>query len=308
MIFGKVSELDYREEILRLKEERDACIVAHLYQRGEIQDIADRVGDSFDLARYCASTDKKVIVFCGVHFMAEGAKILSPEKTVLLPAIDAGCPMADMADVEGLRKLKERYPEAAVVSYVNTSAAIKAESDICCTSSTAVKIVRSLPHKQIIFLPDRNLGQYIAKHVPEKEFIFWAGFCPTHNALTVMHVEEARAAHPGAVLAVHPETPPEVAELADFVGSTKEIIEFCTQSDKKEFIIGTEEGVLHQLEKRNPGKRFHMLKYRFICPNMKKTTMEALYESLRDMKHEITLSDETARKARLSLERMLQVK
>ena len=157
-------------------------------------------------------------------------------------------------------------------------------------------------------MPDRNLGQYVAKHVPEKEFIFWAGYCPTHNALTTMHVEEAREAYPDALLAVHPETPPEIVELADFVGSTKEIIEFCTESHNKEFIIGTEEGILHQLEKRNPDKRFHMLKYRFICPNMKKTSMEVLYESLRDMKHEITLSNEIIQKARLSLERMLHVK
>ncbi len=300
--------MNYKEEILRLKEERNAIIVAHLYQDGDIQDIADMVGDSFELSRYCATTDKDVIVFCGVHFMAESAKILSPEKTVLLPAIDAGCPMADMADVEDLKKLKARYPDAAVVCYVNTTAAIKAECDICCTSSIAEKVVRSVPNKQIIFLPDRNLGQYIAKQVPEKEFIFWAGFCPTHNALSIMHVKEAREAYPGAVLVIHPEAPPDVVELADFVGSTKQIIDFCTQSDKREFIIGTEEGILHQLKKRNPNKEFHMLKYRFICPNMKKTNLDTLYEALRDMKHEITLDEETIKKASLSLERMLNVK
>lgn len=299
--------MDYRSEILRLKEERNACIVAHFYQDGEIQDIADKVGDSFDLSRYCASTDKSTIVFCGVHFMAESAKILSPEKTVLLPAIDAGCPMADMANVEGLRKLKQKYPEAAVVCYVNTTAEIKAECDICCTSSIAEKVVKSLPHKQIIFLPDRNLGQYIAKQVPEKEFIFWAGFCPTHNALTTMHVEEARHRYPNAVLAVHPEAPPEVVDMADFTGSTKQIIDFCTESDAREFIIGTEEGILHQLHKRNPDKSFYMLKYRFVCPNMKKTSMEKLYESLRDMKHEIILSEDIITRARRSLDRMLQV-
>ncbi|HHU90392.1 MAG TPA: quinolinate synthase NadA [Clostridiaceae bacterium] len=300
--------VNYREEILRLKEERNAIIVAHLYQDGDIQDIADMVGDSFELSRYCATTDKDVIVFCGVHFMAESAKILSPEKTVLLPAIDAGCPMADMANVEDLRKLKAKYPEAAVVCYVNTTAAIKAECDICCTSSIAEKVVRSVPNKQIIFLPDRNLGQYIAKYIPEKEFIFWPGFCPTHNALSIMHVKEAREAYPNAVLAVHPEAPPEVVDLADFVGSTKQIIDFCTQSDKQEFIIGTEEGILHQLKKRNPDKEFHMLKYRFICPNMKKTSMETLYEALRDMKHEITLDPETINKASMSLKKMLDAK
>lgn len=300
--------MNYKEEILRLKEERNAIIVAHLYQDGDIQDIADMVGDSFELSRYCATTDKDVIVFCGVHFMAESAKILSPEKTVLLPAIDAGCPMADMANVEDLRTLKAKYPEAAVVCYVNTTAAIKAECDICCTSSIAEKVVRSVPNKQIIFLPDRNLGQYIAKQVPEKEFIFWAGFCPTHNALSIMHVKEAREAYPDAVLAIHPEAPPEVVDLADFVGSTKQIIDFCTQYDSQKFIIGTEEGILHQLKKKNPNKEFYMLKYRFICPNMKKTTLDKLYESLRDMKHEITLDEETIKKASLSLERMLNVK
>lgn len=299
--------MDIKSEILRLRDERNACIVAHIYQDGEIQDIADMVGDSFELSRYCASTDKDVVVFCGVHFMAESAKILSPKKTVLLPAIDAGCPMADMADVTSLRKLKEKYPEAAVVSYVNTTAAIKAESDICCASANAVKVVRSLPNKQIIFLPDRNLGSYVAKQIPEKEFILWAGFCPTHNALTTMHVKEAREAYPNAVMAVHPEAPPEVVELADFVGSTKQIMRFCTESDSQEFIIGTEEGILHPLRKLNPQKTFHMLRYNFICPNMKKTSIENLYESLRDMKHEITLDDETIRKASLSLERMLKV-
>jgi len=300
--------MDLKSEILRLKEERNAIIVAHLYQDGEIQDIADMVGDSFELSRYCASTDKNVIVFCGVHFMAESAKILSPEKTVLLPAIDAGCPMADMANVEDLKKLKKRYPGAAVVCYVNTSAAVKAECDICCTSSIAVKVVKSLPNRQILFLPDRNLGHYISKQVPEKEFIFWPGFCPTHNALTIMHVNEARNDHPNALLAIHPEAPPDVVEMADFVGSTKQIIDFCTNSDHNEFIIGTEEGILHQLKLKNPEKQFYMLKYRFICPNMKKTTMELLYESLRDMKHEITLDEETIKKASLSLERMLGVK
>ncbi len=298
----------YRNEILRLKEERNAIIVAHLYQDGEIQDIADLVGDSFELSRYCANTDKDVIVFCGVHFMAESAKILSPDKTVLLPALDAGCPMADMADVEGLRELKARYPEAAVVCYVNTTAAIKAECDICCTSSIAEKVVRSLPNKQIIFLPDRNLGSYVAKQVPEKEFIFWAGFCPTHNALSPMHVAEAREAYPNALLAIHPEAPPSVVELADYVGSTKQIINYCTESDRNEFIIGTEEGILHPLKKKNPNKIFHMLKYNFICSNMKKTTMEVLYESLRDMKHVITLEEDILKKASLSLERMLEGK
>lgn len=299
--------MDYKSEILRLKEERNAFIVAHYYQDGDIQDIADRIGDSFDLSRYCASTEKDVIVFCGVHFMAESAKILSPHKTVLLPAIDAGCPMADMAGVDALRKLKEKHPDAAVVSYVNTTAAIKAESDICCTSSIAVKVVRSLPHKKIIFLPDRNLGDYVSKQVPEKEFVLWPGFCPTHNALSPMHVNEARAEHPEAVFAVHPEAPPEVVAMADFVGSTKQILDFCSESKSKEFIIGTEEGILHQLNKRNPDKQFFMLKYGFICKNMKRTSLETLYDSLNEMKYQIELSDDIIKKASKSLERMLEI-
>ncbi len=300
--------MDLVQEILRLKQERNATIVAHYYQDGEIQDIADKVGDSFELSRYCASTDKPVIVFCGVHFMAESAKILSPEKTVLLPAINAGCPMADMAGVDALLKMKARYPEAAVVSYVNTTAAVKAESDICCTSSIAVKVVRSLPQKQIIFLPDRNLAHYVAQQVPEKEFIFWPGFCPTHNVLSIMHVQEARAAHPDALLAIHPEAPPDVVALADFAGSTKQILEFCTSNPAKEFIIGTEEGILHQLKKLNPDKSFHMLRYSFICPNMKKTSLEVLHQSLSEMKHKIELDRETIEKASASLERMLAVR
>jgi quinolinate synthase len=299
--------MDYKSEILRLKEERNAFIVAHYYQDGDIQDIADRIGDSFDLSRYCASTEKDVIVFCGVHFMAESAKILSPHKTVLLPAIDAGCPMADMAGVDALRKLKEKHPDAAVVSYVNTTAAIKAESDICCTSSIAVKVVRSLPHKKIIFLPDRNLGDYVSKQVPEKEFVLWPGFCPTHNALSPMHVNEARTEHPEAVFAVHPEAPPEVVAMADFVGSTKQILDFCSESKSKEFIIGTEEGILHQLNKRKPDKQFFMLKYGFICKNMKRTSLETLYDSLNEMKYQIELSDDIIKKASKSLERMLEI-
>lgn len=299
---------NYRDEILRLKEERNAIIVAHLYQDREIQDIADMVGDSFELSKYCADTKKDVIVFCGVHFMAESAKIMSPNKTVLLPAIDAGCPMADMADVEGLRKLKQKHPEAAVVCYVNTTAAIKAECHICCTSSIAEKVVKSLPNKQIIFAPDRNLGAYITKQVPEKELILWPGFCPVHNVLSPMHVQETREAHPDALFVVHPESPPNVVEMADFVGSTKQIINYCTESDRDEFIIGTEEGILHQLKKKNPEKIFHMLKYDFTCPDMKKTTMKVLYESLRDMKHEITLDEDILNRASLSLERMLDIK
>ena len=299
--------MDYKTEVSRLKRERNAVIVAHYYQDGDIQDIADKVGDSFDLSRFCASTEKDVIVFCGVHFMAESAKILSPRKTVLLPAIDAGCPMADMAGADALRRLKEEHPDAAVVSYVNTTAAVKAESDICCTSSIAVKVVESLPQRKIIFLPDRNLGDYVSRQVPEKDFIFWPGYCPTHNALSPMHVQEARAGHPSASFAVHPEAPPDVVALADFVGSTKQIIDFCSESNNNEFIIGTEEGILHELSRRNPNKSFYMLKFGFTCRNMKKTNMETLYNSLDQMQYRIELDEDIILKASKSLERMLAV-
>ena len=299
--------MDYKNEINRLKLEHNAVIVAHYYQDGDIQDIADKVGDSFDLSRYCANTDKDVIVFCGVHFMAESARILSPGKTVLLPAIDAGCPMAEMAGTDALIRLKEEHPDAAVVSYVNTTAAIKALSDICCTSSIVVKVVQSLPQKKIIFLPDRNLGDYVSRQVPEKEFILWPGYCPTHNALSPMHVQEARESHPQALLAVHPEAPPDVVSLADFVGSTKQILDFCNESKNMEFIIGTEEGILHQLKKRNPDKSFYMLKFGFTCRNMKKTSMETLYHALNEMQYKIELDEDIILRASKSLERMLAV-
>ncbi len=302
--------MDNRElalEINRMKEEKNAVIVSHYYQVDEVQAIADMVGDSFALAKFCATIDKDVIVFCGVHFMAESAKILSPEKTVLLPVLEAGCPMANMCDADELKEFKAKHPNAVVVGYVNTTAAVKAECDVCVTSSNAVKIVKSLEQDEIIFVPDQNLADYVQKQVPEKKIIKWHGFCATHHRVRVPDMEKAREAKPGAKVLVHPECPPEVVSKADFVGSTKQIIEYATQSSDKKFIIGTEMGILYELKKRNPDKQFYLLSQGLICPNMKKTTLQDVYNALKEMKHNITVEEEIRLKARKSLDRMLEL-
>jgi len=295
-------------EIARLKKDKNAVIVAHSYQIDDIQEIADVVGDSFALSRYCASSSYDVIVFCGVHFMAESAKILSPEKTVLLPEPDAGCPMADMVTAEDLREFKKQYPNAAVVCYINSSADVKAESDICCTSSNAVDVVRSVEQEEIIFVPDCNLGSYVQKMVPGKRIILWKGFCPTHYRVKAEDARKAKELHPDALLLVHPECRPEVVELADFVGSTKQIVDYAKSSPNKKFIIGTEMGVLYKMKKDNPDKTFYLLSSGFMCPNMKKTTLKSVYEALRDMKYNITLDEEIRVRAKAPLDRMLKVR
>jgi len=295
------------KDILALKQERNAVIVAHNYQIDDVQALADVIGDSFALSKYCASVPQDVIVFCGVHFMAESAKILSPQKTVLLPEINAGCPMADMVTAEDLRALKRDHPHAAVVCYINTSAEVKAECDICCTSSNAVKVIQSLTQEEIIFVPDKNLGNYIAKKVPEKRMIIWDGYCVTHHRVTLEDVQKAKKAHPDAVLLVHPECRPEVVELADFVGSTRQIIDFAAVSKEKKFIIGTEMGVLYSLKRNSPEKTFYLLSPGLICPNMKKTRLESVYNALKQMRYTIELEEEIMIKARTTLERMLKV-
>jgi quinolinate synthase len=294
-------------EIKKMKEERNAIIVAHNYQNGEVQDIADIVGDSFKLSQYCASIDAEVVVFCGVHFMAESAKILSPEKTVLLPEIDAGCPMADMVTAEELIEEKKKHPEAAVVCYINSSAEVKAESDICCTSSNALKIVKSLPQNEIIFVPDQNLANYIARMVPEKTIHIWKGYCITHHRVSKSDAERAVKHNSDAVLLVHPECRLEVVEMADYVGSTSQIIEYVRKSSAKKFIIGTEMGILHQLKKENPDKQFFLLSQGMVCPNMKKTTAESVYNALKHMRYQIDLNPDIIQRARGSLEAMLKV-
>lgn len=297
-----------KDEIRALKEKRNAVIVAHNYQIGDVQDIADMVGDSFALSKYCAAVDKQVVVFCGVHFMAESAKILSPDKTILLPEIDAGCPMADMVTPEALIEKKKQHPGAAVVCYVNTSAAVKAECDICCTSSNAVAVIRSVKEETIIFVPDKNLGRYVAGKVPEKRILLWDGYCITHHRVTKEDVDKVRRLHPDALLLVHPECRGEVVEAADFVGSTSQIIDFATASEAKKFIIGTEMGVLHSLRARNPRKEFYLLSQGMVCPNMKKTTLDSVYHSLSEMKHAIDIPPHILERAKLSLQRMMEVK
>ncbi|NLM09554.1 MAG: quinolinate synthase NadA [Clostridiaceae bacterium] len=294
-------------EIKRMKHEKNAVIVAHNYQIDEVQELADVVGDSFTLSRYCASTNADIVVFCGVHFMAESAKILSPEKTVLLPEIDAGCPMADMITAEALIEEKKKYPNAAVVCYINTSAAVKAECDICCTSSNAVRVIQSIPNDEILFAPDQNLGSFIAKQVPNKKIHLWEGYCITHHRVSREDVEKAKSIHPDALVLAHPECRQEVMEMADFVGSTAQIIDYAKNSNHSKFLIATEMGILHKLRKDNPNKTFYLLTQGLICPNMKKTTVESVYNALKYNRYEINLDKEVIERARRSLEAMLAI-
>ncbi len=296
------------EEILRLKKEKNALILAHYYENLEIQQIADFFGDSFELSKKAKAADNPIIVFCGVRFMAESAKILSPDKKVLIPRMDAGCPMADMVTPEDVLALREQHPEAAVVCYVNSSAATKAVSDICVTSSNALKICESLPNREIIFVPDKNLGSYAAKALPEKKFILHSGWCPVHHTMTVENVQAAKAAHPNALFAVHPECEAEVVAMADYVGSTSQIIDFCVQSDAKEFIIGTEVGVVDRLAYYHPEKSFYLPAPSLVCEHMKKTTLTDVLTVLRDETNEILLSKEQIEAACASLTRMVAVK
>jgi quinolinate synthase len=294
------------DEILQLKEDRYAIILAHNYQTAAVQDIADLTGDSLELSRAAATMDGDVVVFCGVDFMAETAAIISPEKTVLLPAHDACCPMADMITADELKLVKSRHPDAAVVCYVNTTAEVKAESDICCTSSNAVKVVNSLKEDQIIFIPDRNLGLYTQRFT-KKEILPWEGFCTVHDRITPDHVREAHDLHPGAIILVHPECRPEVIDLADHVASTSGIIRYVCESPKKEFIIGTEIGILHRLRKECPAKKCYPLSQAAICTNMKKTDLNKVRNSLISLQPRITVPEEIAHRARCAIERMLAV-
>lgn len=296
------------DRILRLKAEKNALILAHYYQRLEIQQVADIFGDSFELAKKAKAAENRLIVFCGVSFMAESAKILNPTKKVVIPRADAGCRMADMVTPEDVLKLRAEYPDAAVVCYVNSSAATKSVSDICCTSSNAIKVVRSLPNKQIIFVPDKNLGAYVAKLVPEKEFILHSGFCPTHRYITSEEVDRARSEHPGALFAVHPECEEKVLAKADFIGSTSQIIDYCVRTDAPEFIIGTEVGVVERLSFYHPEKKYHLLTPWLVCSDMKKTELSDVLHALETEESEVIMSDEDIEAARLPLERMVAIK
>ena len=293
-----------QKQILELKREKKAIILGHNYQRKEVQEVSDFLGDSYGLSVQASKTDAKIIVFCGVDFMAESAKILNPEKTVLHPNLNAKCPMAAMVDVKSLKELKAEHPGAPVVSYVNTSADVKAESDICCTSANAVKIVQSLPDKKVIFVPDTNLGLYVLRFVKDKELILWPGYCPTHVNIKLEDLKELKRKHPEAEILVHPECTPDVVDFADFAFSTEGIIKHVVSSPKKEFIIGTEGNMLHRLRKEAPGKIFYEVP-NATCPNMREITLEDVRDSLVKMQYGIELPADIIRRAKIPLERMI---
>lgn len=291
------------EDILKLKKEKNAIILAHLYQPAEIQAIADYIGDSYYLSKIARDCEEELIIFCGVKFMGESAKILSPEKTVILPSTSAGCPMADMATAPDLEEMIKEYPDAFKVCYINSSYEVKALCDVSVTSSSALDILKNVPNKQILFLPDRNLGSYIAEFFPDKEFIFWQGFCPTHERITTEDILKAKEKHPTVKVLTHPECNKEVRDLSDYIGSTSGIINYATKCEDDEFIICTEEGILYELEKRNPNKKFYFPE-KILCPNMKKTTLENVYDALCRKIDEVILDEEISKKALTSLENM----
>jgi len=297
---------EIKEKIIALKEERDAIILAHNYQEGPVQDVADLIGDSLELSRAAASRDGSVIVFCGVDFMAETAAILSPQKKVLLPAHDAGCPMAEMVTAEEIRSARGRFPDAAVVAYVNTTADVKAECDICCTSANAVKVVSSLEEDQVLFVPDRNLARYVARFT-KKQVIPWEGYCIVHDLISVEDVTLARQGHPGAEVIVHPECRPEVIDAADFVYSTSGMIHHVREGKKPTYIIGTEIGILYRMQKECPGKSCYPLSDRAVCSNMKKTNLSLVLQSLEDLVPRVTVPEHTAARARKAIDRMLTI-
>lgn len=293
-------------DILNLKKKQNAIILVHNYQIPEVQDIADFLGDSLDLAKKATKTNAENIIFCGVDFMAESAKILNPEKNVILPDIDAKCPMAGMINSNNLKKLKNEHPDAEVVSYINTTAEIKALSDICCTSANGEKVIRSLSAKKIIFVPDKNLGAYIQRFISDKELIIWPGMCLTHHKIRKEQIMKLKDEHPKAEILVHPECRPEIIDIADHVFSTNGMVNHAKNSDIKEFIIGTEKGICYRLKKENPGKEFYPIKSA-ICPNMKKINLEKVLNSLETLEPRIKLSDEIMIKAKKPLQRMMDV-
>ena len=299
------------EKINNLKKEKNAIILTHCYQNVEIDDVSDYVGDSLYLSQVAAKTDANIIVFAGVYFMAQSAKILSPNKKVLLPNIHSGCAMADMIDVKSLRNFKAKYPNIPVVCYINSTAEVKAECDVCCTSSNAVKIVKSLNVPKVLFAPDTYLGNWVAKELDDVEVITFNGFCPIHMRIRVEDMNNARKQYPNALILAHPECHHDVSNLADFVGSTKEIMEFARKSDNKQFVIATEKGVVDRLNRDsklyNWGKEFILINENIICPSMKNNTLEDIYETLLNESNEILLDNETIEKSRLCIDRMLEL-
>ena len=295
------------KKINELKKKRNAVILAHNYQLPEVQDVADFHGDSLELSRMAAKTDAKVIVFCGVHFMAETASILCPQKLVIMPDLFAGCPMANMMTAEQLKKLKKEHPKAAVVGYVNTSAEVKAELDICCTSTNAVAVVNALKdRKEIIFVPDKYLADYVEK-TTGKKLIKWSGYCPTHVKILPEDIKRERKFHPFAKVMVHPECLPAVAAMADAVLSTSKMCKFAKETETKEFIVGTEVGLIYRLKQDNPTKEFYPASERAVCPNMKRTTQEKILWALEELKEEVRVPDEIRRRSRIAIDKMLEI-
>jgi quinolinate synthase len=293
-------------EIQRLKKEKGAVILAHNYQIPDIQNVADYLGDSLELSRISAKLVEKLIIFCGVKFMAETAKILSPQKRIILPVLEAGCPLADTIEPEEVEELKKKHPGAWVVSYVNIAASVKALSDVCCTSSNAIQVVRGIPAKKVIFVPDKNLGWWVKKNVPEKEIIVWQGFCYVHEQFTLKDLEEAKKNFPEAEVLAHPECRSEILEKADYVVSTAGMLKRAKESGAKVFIIGTEEALVYRLQKENPQKEFYSLGTARTCINMKKTTLNELHRALSHEIYEIELDEQIIKQAKTALERMVE--
>ncbi|KYK29071.1 quinolinate synthetase [Thermoplasmatales archaeon SG8-52-1] len=295
------------EDIIKLKKKHNAIILVHNYQIPEVQDIADFLGDSLELAKKATTTDAENIIFCGVDFMAESAKILNPEKNVIIPDKNAKCPMAGMVDPNGLKKLKHENPDAEVVAYINTTIETKTFSDICCTSANGVNVVKSLKSNKVIFVPDRNLGSYIKRFIDDKEIIIWPGLCPTHHRIRKKQILELKEKHPEAEILVHPECRPEIIDIADHTFSTNGMVNYAKNSDTKEFIIGTEKELCYRLKKENPEKEFYPIKSA-ICPNMKKINLEKVLNSLKTLEPKINFSEEIMQKARKPLQKMMEIK
>jgi quinolinate synthase len=302
----KDSRAELMDKILNLKKQRNAIILAHNYQLGEVQDIADFVGDSLELSQNAAKTTASVIVFCGVHFMAETASILSPDKKVLLPVMEAGCPMANMITADGLRDLKKQHPGAVVMCYVNTTAEVKAESDICCTSANAVQLAQKLEAKEIIFVPDQYLGHYVSTKTG-KPMILWPGYCPTHARIQAADVERMRKAYPQAEIMVHPECRSDVSAMADFVLSTGGMIRHCKSTQATQIVVGTEMGIIYRLRKENPTKMFIPISEQAVCPNMKMITLENILWSLEDLSPEVKVPEDIRLKAKKAVDKMIEV-
>lgn len=295
------------EKIEQLKKEKDVAILAHYYVDGEVQRIADYVGDSFYLSKVATKLEQQNILFCGVKFMGESAKLLSPEKKVVMADDFADCPMAHMVTIEKIAEVREQYDDLAVVCYVNSTAEIKAVSDVCVTSSNALRVVKKLPEKNIFFVPDEHLGKYVAENIPEKNFIFNEGFCHVHKSITVNNIKKAKKIYPEALVLTHPECTKDVIAVSDFVGSTSEIIDFATNSDCDKFIVCTEMGIFFELQEKNPDKKFYSVGHRQFCPNMKKVTLDKVAQALESMEPEVELPDDIIEAAKKPLEKMLEL-